>query len=542
MKNIAMMVLRASLSALLMLVTLQSLHAAEFFCPSGNVTCLIAAINEANLSARPHTIFLEPGTYTLTNVDNDTDDPNGLPSITGTIAIRQNDQLATIERDPGAPPFRLFHVAPSGDLKLYGLGLRNGDNFLSGTDESSRGGGAIYNRGSLSLEQLAIYENTSFGRDNFGGAIRNDGRAVLVDTELYSNFGEFHEAAGGGAIGNRGELIITRGVIRGNNGFSQGGIASFGHLTMADSVVVENEGGFFSGGLFLSGTATIMNTTIARNSGRFAGSTFGGGITVFRGFLRIINSTVAENRADRGGAGIHNEGGTVEIVNTIVALNISVFFESINGFDCDGGPITSLGNNIIGTLSRCTIDLQGTDFVGDPGLDDFAQTYYPLLPDSRAIDSGNPDACPVTDQLGLLRLGICDIGSVEFQGARMLVSIDIRPQSDGNRINPNSTQNINVAILSDNGFDPTTVDPNTVHFGATGTEAAPIHVARRDVEKDGDRDTILRFAIPDTGIRCGDTSAVLTGRTAGGQSFIGSSPITTTRCKPQQHKVSVGSR
>src|SRR5438552_1739970 len=166
MKNIAMIVLRASLSALLMLVTLQSLHAAEFFCPSGNVTWLIAAIHEANL----------------------------------------------------------------------------------------------------------------------GAAIRNDGRAVLVDTELYSNFGEFHEAAGGGAIGNRGELIITRGVIRGNNGFSQGGIASFGHLTMADSVVVENEGGFFSGGLFLSGTATIMNTTIARNSGRFAGSTFGGGITVFRGF------------------------------------------------------------------------------------------------------------------------------------------------------------------------------------------------------------------------------------------------------------------
>ena len=109
-------------------------------------------------------------------------------------------------------------------------------------------------------------------------------------------------------------------------------------------------------------------------------------------------------RADRGGAGIHNEGGTVEIVNTIVALNISVFFESINGFDCDGGPITSLGNNIIGTLSGCTIDLQGTDFVGDPGLDDFAQTYYPLLPDSRAIDSGNPDACPVTDQLGLNKI------------------------------------------------------------------------------------------------------------------------------------------
>ena len=87
-------------------------HAADFFCSS--VTCLIAAINQANALPGEHTIFLEPGTYTLTTVDNDTDDPNGLPSITGTIAIRQNDQLATIERDPDAPPFRLFHVHPLG--------------------------------------------------------------------------------------------------------------------------------------------------------------------------------------------------------------------------------------------------------------------------------------------------------------------------------------------------------------------------------------------------------------------------------------------
>ena len=540
MKNVAMMVLRASLSALLMLVTLQSLHAAEFFCPSGNVTCLIAAINEANLSARPHTIFLEPGTYTLTNVDNDTDDPNGLPSITGTIAIRQNDQLATIERDPGAPPFRLFHVAPSGDLKLYGLGLRNGDNFLSGTDESSRGGGAIYNRGSLSLEQLAIYQNTSFGRDNFGGAIRNDGRAVLVDTELYSNFGEFHQAAGGGAIGNLGELTITRVVIRGNNGNSQGGITSLGELTMSDSAVIENEGGFFSGGLSLGGTATIVNSTIARNDSDFFGEGVGaGGITVF-GSLRIINSTVAENRADRGGAGINNQSGTVELQNTIVALNRSGFAESIAESDCDG-PITSLGNNILGTTFGCTIDLQGTDFTGDPGLGDFAHTHYPLLSDSRAIDSANRDACQPTDQLGLPRLGICDIGSVEFQDGRLLVAIDIRPNRDANRINPSSTNNINVAVFSGNGFDATAIDPTSVRFGATGTEAAPIKVRQRDVDGDGTRDFVLRFQIQDLGIKCGDTSASLTGQIADGQSFSGSISI-TTRCKPQQHKVSVGSR
>jgi hypothetical protein len=70
--------------------------------------------------------------------------------------------------------------------------------------------------------------------------------------------------------------------------------------------------------------------------------------------------------------------------------------------------------------------------------------------------------------------------------------------------NPNSTNKINVGIFSVNGFDATTVDPNTVRFGATGTEAAPGHVGRRDVDGDGDRDMVLRFQIQDTAIKCGD--------------------------------------
>lgn len=126
--------------------------------------------------------------------------------------------------------------------------------------------------------------------------------------------------------------------------------------------------------------------------------------------------------------------------------------------------------------------------------------------------------------------------------AAMLVTIDIRPRSDANKINPNSTKKINVAILSGNGFDATTVDPNTVRFGATGTEAAPVHVARRDVDRDGDRDMVLRFQIQDTGIKCGDTSAFLSGQSSNGVSFIGSSPIKTVQCEKQDKgRIALGS-
>jgi hypothetical protein len=44
----------------------------------------------------------------------------------------------------------------------------------------------------------------------------------------------------------------------------------------------------------------------------------------------------------------------------------------------------------------------------------------------------------------------------------MLVSLDVRPRSDANKVNPKSTKNINVAICSVTGFDAITADQNTV--------------------------------------------------------------------------------
>jgi hypothetical protein len=64
-------------------------HAAEFFCSSGNVTCLIAAINGANGKPGQHTINLDPGGYTLQTIENGSGNgANGLPVITGSIRIQ----------------------------------------------------------------------------------------------------------------------------------------------------------------------------------------------------------------------------------------------------------------------------------------------------------------------------------------------------------------------------------------------------------------------------------------------------------------------
>ena len=111
--------------------------------------------------------------------------------------------------------------------------------------------------------------------------------------------------------------------------------------------------------------------------------------------------------------------------NSIVARNTLGAMQQFAS-DCFG-PITSLGNNVIGDTSDCAIDLASTDFVGDAGLGVFEDNgtpgngHIPLLAESPAIDAGNRHACPRRDQLGNRRVDvdndhpvICDIGAVEF--------------------------------------------------------------------------------------------------------------------------------
>jgi hypothetical protein len=111
------------------------------------------------------------------------------------------------------------------------------------------------------------------------------------------------------------------------------------------------------------------------------------------------------------------------------------------------------------------------------------------------------------------------------------VFIDIKPGSFPNSINPRNRGKIPVAILTTATFDATTVDPTTVRFGRTGTEAAPVHAALQDVDGDGDTDMVLHFNTQETGILCGDVSASLTGKTFSEQAIEDSDAINTVGCK-----------
>ena len=73
------------------------------------------------------------------------------------------------------------------------------------------------------------------------------------------------------------------------------------------------------------------------------------------------------------------------------------------------------------------------------------------------------------------------------------------------------------------------IDVSSVRFGPG--EAAAVRSERGDFNADGTSDLALRFSIPDSAIRCGDSEAILAGKTSNGESFAGSDSIRTVGCE-----------
>jgi hypothetical protein len=179
---------------------------------------LVWAIEQANQSGQEIHLAAN-GSYVLTAVDNTTDAPNGLPSITGTVTIKGNG--ATIARQDSAPTFRIFHVAPSGELYLHDLTVSNGN-------VGSSSGGGIYNYGTLTLSNSTVSGNSA----------------------SYS---------GGGIYNYAGTLTLSNSTISGNSAYYGGGIYNYGTLTLSNSTISGNSASYY-GGIYNYGTRTHRMT------------------------------------------------------------------------------------------------------------------------------------------------------------------------------------------------------------------------------------------------------------------------------------------
>src|SRR5262252_5202547 len=199
-------------------------QAADFTCPAGDGACLIDAITTANANGEANTITMEAGTYTLTTVHNDTDGPNGLPSVTSTLTITGvGAETTSIERQASAPAFRLMHVGETGSLTLGGLTLKGGGGDFFAFNV---GGGGIRNSGTLTLTNSTLSGNSvlSCTLNDGGGGIANFGTLTLTNSTLRGNSSDGCTYSSGGGIFNSGSLMLTNSTLVDNHAYNGGGL------------------------------------------------------------------------------------------------------------------------------------------------------------------------------------------------------------------------------------------------------------------------------------------------------------------------------
>ena len=154
--------------------------------------------------------------------------------------------------------------------------------FLKNMSEED--GGAIYNRGSLSITETTLNNNTA--QEGSGGAIHNQGSSLSITSSTL--IGNTANCDGGAILNSEGSLSITSSTLIGNT--APGGGA------------IHNHGGS------LSITETKLNNNTAQEGS-------GGAIFNSEGSLSITSSTLIGNTAPGGGA-IHNHGGSLSITET----------------------------------------------------------------------------------------------------------------------------------------------------------------------------------------------------------------------------------
>lgn len=354
------------------------------YCPRGWVTReqMAAFLHriERPLPPPPHPAPMRPTLYVATTGD-DVGNPCRVeadPCRTIQRALSQALDDESIEI--GAGTFDEDGLTVGVDLII--AGHPNG-----GTTIDASGGG---NNGILTIpagRTVTLVNLTLVGGHNAnGGAISNKGNLSIDESTIAGNTATFC----GGAISSSGSLEITATTITGNSAQCGGAIkVDSGSLTVTNSTLSENRaivsataqaGAIWAG--FASTITTIINSTITGNSSLWRA----GGIVASD--LRLLNTIVAGNAAPSD-PDIWNSKTTnaSSIVGVPTGLDLADILDPA-GLADNGGPTETIA------------------------LADSA--------DNPALGAGNATICgaePVNglDQRGLPRTSPCDIGSYELQ-------------------------------------------------------------------------------------------------------------------------------
>lgn len=259
-----------------------------------------------------------------------------------------------------------FYITNNTRVNIYNLTINN-------CQRDS--GGAIYNNGTLKIENTILTKNKAVdGNDYFwnggsgsdGGAIYNNGKLSVINSVFNYNqagnggngrLGKAGNGGNGGAIYNNGELSLINSIMTNNqagnggfgtslgkagNGGDGGAIYNHGNMTIKYSIINQNSAGETGygiyggksgdgGAIYNIGNLNISSSTLNCNQAgtginEIAGGD--GGAIYNKGKLSIINSVLNNNQAGKGsnggnggdGGAIYNNGD-LKIVSTNLSHN-----------------------------------------------------------------------------------------------------------------------------------------------------------------------------------------------------------------------------
>ncbi|GIK56175.1 MAG: hypothetical protein HND44_02095 [Chloroflexi bacterium] len=281
-------------------------------------------------------------------------------------------------------------------------------------------GGGIENSGAITITHSLLTANDASGS---GGGLWNiGGTAVVQQTSFIDNFA--YEGGGISTYGasltmhdvnllNNVANLVGGGATDGGGLYHAGGTVFITNATISGNVAMNNGGGIFQAS---DDNLTLTNVTLTNNTA--AG--LGGAFYHYGRYAILSNVTLGDNIAGIAGNAIYEDSPqTPQNPGVVQTVNSVIIGSAVN---CDGGLFLSLGHNI--SQGSCASFSDATDqdnYVGDlllgsPAFNGGAfsmQTILPL-PGSPLIDAGDAGFCQATDQRSAARVGICDVGAVEY--------------------------------------------------------------------------------------------------------------------------------
>jgi hypothetical protein len=336
----------------------------------------------------------------------------------------------------GNDQFALFKITPDGNLSLSGVTITKGEVKRFEREP----GGAVYNEGVFSAQNITITRNGA-------GGLYNLGTLTLSQTSITNNHAYTDLYPGGaGAINNTGTAIFNECTIDNNRSYSYylsyngiGGISNSGTMKIYNSTISRN----YVIGISNSGTIDLINSTVSNNNGG-GKSSVAGGISN-RGILKMEYCTIAHNISDNGvtcaGSGIINEhilsakgciiaqNGpqyTYETMKSYIKYNEGHYYDGTVRMDVlnePSGQITDLGFNLVGIdddehFKNSTNKTGNRFFPLDPLIGPLQNNgglteTHALLEGSPCINRGLYSGTVSYDQRGVKRFRP-DIGAYEF--------------------------------------------------------------------------------------------------------------------------------